>query len=260
MLATAIAATALTLACGEKSNRKEIRGPKPAGVQAAGGGAPAPAAAKKVDPATAGTISGTIKWEGAQPTKEKIDISGNAECVRVQKDTIYDEKLVVNPNNTVRFAFVTIDCSDVYEPPAEPITMDQVGCHYIPHVFALVSGQKLNIKSSDPLLHNVHYIPTNDANEEKNIAMPAPTTKNAVFVGPDKVKFKCEVHPWMGAWCYVQTHPFFAISGEDGTYTIKNVPPGTYKLVLKHESLGEQTASVTVETGKTATADFTLKR
>ena len=84
--------------------------------------------------------------------------------------------------------------------------------------------------------------------------------KNRKFNYPDRVRFKCDVHPWMGAWCIVKSHPFFAVSGEDGSYVIKNAPAGTYKLVLHHEKLGEQTVSVTVEAGKTTTQDFTLKQ
>jgi hypothetical protein len=141
------------------------------------------------------------------------------------------------------------------------VVIDQVGCRYIPHVFAVQAGQKLRIKSSDPTSHNVHFLPTVNVDAEENIAMSAGgADKIRSFPSPDWIKLKCEIHPWMGAWCMVKTHPFVAITGDDGAYAIKNVPPGTHKLVMKHEKLGEQTATVTVETGKTATQDFTLKQ
>ena len=251
-------ALAMLGACdgGDSRSRREIRGPATAtqgGTQAGGG-------VKKLDPATAGTIAGTVKWTGAKTSPEKIDVSGNPDCVKISKETIYDEKLVVNGNDTVRNVFVFVDTPDSYEVPAEPVVIDQIGCRYTPHAFAVQAGQSLKIKSTDATTHNVHFIPSGDLNEEENFGMnPGQPAKTRTFAGPDWIKFKCEVHPWMNAWCLVRNHPFMAITGEDGTYTIKNVPPGTHKLVMKHEKLGEQTASVTVETGKTVSQDFTLK-
>jgi plastocyanin len=249
----------VTAACGggDSRSRREIRGPA---APAAGGGAQA-SGPKKLDPATAGTISGSVKWEGAKPTPKPIDVSGNPDCVKASKETIYEEALVVNANDTVRNCIVSIESTDAYEPSAEPVVIDQRGCRYIPHVFALQTGQKLKIKSSDPTLHNVHVIPTGDVNDESNDAMnTGAPDRIKIYTAADWLKIKCEVHPWMSAWCSVKTHPFFAVTGDDGTFTIKNVPPGTHKLVLKHEKLGEQSASITVETGKTATHDFTLKQ
>jgi len=250
-----VALAALTAACdgGESYSRREIRGPD------TGGGAAGPASgAKQVDPATAGTIRGTVRWEGPKPTMERIDVSGNPDCAKVVKETIYYETIVVNANDTVRNCFVSIDTADAYSPPAEPVLIDQVACRYVPHVIGVQVGQKLRIQSSDPTLHNVHMIPTGDVNEEKNMSFLTPGVKSETFVAADWIKFKCEVHPWMAAWCAVRSHPFFAVTGDDGAYAIQNVPPGAHRLVLKHERLGEQAVTVTVETGKTATQDFKL--
>jgi plastocyanin len=259
--AALLAIAAMIPACGgdDSRSRREIRGPSTGGGTG-GGGQAAGGGVKKIDAATAGTISGTIRWEGAKPTMEKLDVSGNPECLRVVKEEIFKEDIVVNANGTVRFAYLALDSSDTYEPPAEPAVIDQIGCTYVPHVMAVMSGQKLNIKSSDPFLHNAHYVPTSEANTEENIVFTSTGIKARTFSGPDRIKFKCDVHPWMGAWLHVPTHPFFAVSGDDGTYTIKNVPPGSHRLVLKHEKLAEQSATVTVETGKTTTQDFTLKQ
>jgi hypothetical protein len=84
--------------------------------------------------------------------------------------------------------------------------------------------------------------------------------RERTFESNDWIKFKCDMHPWMNAWCAVRTHPFFAVTGTDGTFTINNVPAGTHKLVMKHETLGEQSVSVTVEAGKATTQEFTLKK
>ncbi len=269
MLALGIAGIALGAACGggESRSRKSIRGnvensaaaPAPG---ASGGAATTQAAGgpKKVDPATAGTITGIVKWDGARPTPEALDLSGNPDCSKAIKETVYKEDLVVNADNTVAFAFVSIDTNDVYETPTEPVVIDQIGCHYVPHVLAAMVGQKIKIKSSDATLHNVHYLGTVNTDLEDNFAMPAPGVRERSFTAADWVKFKCDVHPWMGAWLAVRSHPFFAVTGTDGKFTIASVPAGTHKLVMKHESLGEQSVTVTVEAGKTATAEFTLKK
>jgi plastocyanin len=126
-------------------------------------------------------------------------------------------------------------------------------------VLGIQAGQKFQIKSSDPFLHNAHYV--GKVNGENNLAMSKPGVREVTFeVEEGMLKFKCDVHPFMGAWVAILKHPFFATSAADGTFTIKNVPPGDYDLVLHHEKLGEQHAKVKVETGKTATQEFTLKK
>jgi len=261
MTGMGLAALALLAAAacggGDSRNRQAIRGRD---TTAAVGGGGQSTQVKKIDPANAGTIEGVVKWDGAKPAREALDLSGNPECAKTVKETIYSEKLVVNDDGTVCNALLAIDSNDVYEPPTEPFVVDQVGCRYIPHAFAVMAGQKIKVKNSDAFLHNVHYIPAGEVNAEDNFAMPGVGVRERTFTAPDWVKFKCEVHPFMGAWAWVKTHPFFAVTGTDGKFKIVNVPPGTHKLVLKHESLGEQTVTVTVETGKTTTQDFKLKK
>jgi plastocyanin len=261
-LAAGITALAIVAACSsdESPNRKRMREPG-SKAGATGGGA---VTLKKVDPATAGTISGVIKFEGTAPPREPIDMSGNADCMKMAAgEQNYKEDLVVN-DGKVQYAFLFLDVKDSYEVPTEAALIDQKGCRYHPHVMGIQAGQTLNIKSSDPTSHNVHWIGRQEANDESNFAMVKPSVVPKVFVPEEgMLKFKCDVHPWMGAWMGVKTHPFFATSAADGTYTIKNVPPGEYELKLHHESMkvagADQTVHVKVETGKATTADFTLK-
>jgi len=257
ILSATITAIAFAVACGgdETRSRKAIRG-------GGGGDAPktgAPTAAtgtlKKLDPANAGTISGVVKFDGVAPPPKPIDLT--PECSKIVTEQAFEDTLVVK-DGKVEYAFLYLDVKDSYEPSAETVTIDQKGCHYRPHVMGLQAGQKFEIKSSDPFLHNAHYI--GKVNGENNLAMSKPSSRVVTFEAEDgMLKFKCDVHPFMGAWVGIMTHPFFATSASDGTYTIKNVPPGEYDLVMHHEKLGEQRTKVKVETGKTATADFTLK-
>ena len=166
---------------------------------------------------------------------------------------------MVNANGTLKYAFVWVDVPGQYPPPATPAVIDQHGCMYVPHVLGIQVNQPLEIKNSDNFLHNVHFIPKE--NEEKNIGMPKPETKTHAFSYPEQmIMFKCEVHPWMRAWVGVMNHPFHAVTGDEGSFTIANVPPGTYNCVVWHEDLGEKSASVTVTTGQTATVEFTYSK
>ena len=134
--------------------------------------------------------------------------------------------------------------------------IDQNGCMYIPHVIGMMAGQELKFLNSDAILHNVHGLPK--VNREFNLGMPASLTEKSVTLNQPEPLFpvKCDVHPWMNAYVAVMTHPFWAVTGEDGAYTIGNLPAGTYNIEAWHERLGTQTAEVTVADGETASADF----
>jgi plastocyanin len=257
-IAAGLIGAAALLACGDHgaSSSSAIREVEEGGLD---GDAAAAVGIAMAERAGAGAIAGSVKWEGERPEPKRIDVSGNPDCLKISTEPIYEEHLVINPNGTVRNCVLWIDDPAVQEPPAEEVVVDQKHCRYVPHVFAVQVGQKLRIKSADPIMHNVHYIPTGDVNEEDNFSMLAGSPdKLRTFVAPDWIKFKCDVHPWMTAWCAVRPNRYFAITGDDGTFTIRDVPAGSRKLVLKHERLGERSATVEVQAGGTTTQDFTL--
>jgi plastocyanin len=130
---------------------------------------------------------------------------------------------------------------------AAPVVLDQKKCLYFPQILAVQTGQKLLVKNSDPCIHNVHIVPK--ANEEKNLPqMPGGADLEFTFEKPEPfLKFQCDVHPWMFAWVTVVDHPYFAVSGADGKFTIKNVPPGKYTLEATHRKFGMQTAEIEVK-------------
>ena len=147
-----------------------------------------------------------------------------------------------------------------YPTPKEAVVIDQQGCIYLPRVAGVMVDQVLQFKNSDGILHNVHGLPK--VNREFNIGMP-PTLKESsrTFNKPEPLfKVKCDVHPWMNSYVAVMTHPYFAVTGEDGTFTIdtSGLPDGTYEIEAWHERLGTQTGSVTVSGGE-ASADFSFK-
>lgn len=123
-------------------------------------------------------------------------------------------------------------------------------------------GQPLEIRNSDPTFHNVHFVSRN--NGGFNIGQPRKGLKTVrTFSKPElpgTAFFKCDVHPWMRAWVGIFDHPFFDVTGDDGSFTISGLPPGTYELEAWHEKLGTRTAKVTLKAGETVTVNFTFKR
>jgi plastocyanin len=143
---------------------------------------------------------------------------------------------------------------------ASPAVVDQKGCIYTPGILAIQTGQKLIVKNSDSCVHNVHSVPAADGNSSHNdVQMAGGADLTYTFDKPEMfLKFQCDVHPWMFAWVSVFDHPYFSVSGKDGKFVIKNVPPGKYTLVATHRKLGTQTQEIEV-TDKEASANFTFE-
>jgi plastocyanin len=140
-----------------------------------------------------------------------------------------------------------------------PVVLDQKGCLYTPQILAIQTGQKLIVKNSDPCLHNVHATPTVPGNPESNQGQgPGAPDLTFTYTQPEMfLRFKCDVHPWMFAWVSVFDSPWFCVSGPDGKFVIKNVPPGKYTVEAAHRKLGTQTQDVEVKDGD-VTANFTF--
>jgi len=230
-----------------------------------GGSAPAPqtkAALPEghVDPATAGTISGRILFQGTAPVMPLIDMSSNPSCERQHKAQAKAETVVVNPNGTLRYAYVRIKeglAPAHWTPPAESVKLTQDGCIYEPHVVGLMVDQTLEILNDDPVNHNVHA--ESQINPAWNISeAPRDEHKFRKF-SSEEILFPmtCSVHPWMRSLIAVSSHPFFAVTGEDGTFSLTGVPPGTYTMEVIQEKLGRKEGKVTLAASGTATLDFT---
>ena len=221
--------------------------------------APTPAATAAVDPATAGEITGKIAFEGTKPTAARIRMDAVPAC---GKEPTFVEEVVVNDNGTLRnvYVYVKEGLGDKSFPvPAEPVVLDQHGCTYHPHVLALMVGQKFQVKNSDPTNHNVHPLPK-DNREWNRSQPPGAANLEETFPRPEvAIPVKCNVHPWMKAYIGVQKHPFHAVSGPDGTFSIKGLPPGDYTIEAWHEKYPAQTIKVTVGAKETKTADFSFK-
>jgi plastocyanin len=179
----------------------------------------------------------------------------------LHSEPLFSDKVVVNDNGTLKNVFVYVKeglGDQTFAPPAEPVVFDQEGCHYEPHVFGIQVGQTLKVLNSDPFLHNVNVMA--EENRGFNLGMPNQgDERERDFRVPEiMVHIKCDVHAWMEAYAGVVPHPFFDTSGEDGTFSLNNLPAGTYVIEAWHEEYGTTTQSVTVTDGASAAADFTF--
>jgi hypothetical protein len=202
--------------------------------------------------AWAATLSGTVFFKGTAPQPERIKMSTDAYCLGAEKGApVHHQELTVNGNGTLADVFVVVkDYQGPIPPPStEPVVFTQHVCHYSPHVFGIQVGQPLKIVNQDPTLHNVHSLAK--ANPIFHVGMP--TKGLAVekkFTMPERmVRIKCDVHGWMNAYAGVVEHPFFAVSGTDGSFQIANLPPGEYTLEAWQEKLGTKTEKVKVTEG-----------
>jgi plastocyanin len=223
--------------------------------------APAPAAvvANPVDPATAGSLKGSIKLEGTPPATQTINRRSDPYCE--QQGEAKTENFVVSDGGLQNvFVYVKDGLGNMKFPvPTTPVVLDQKGCTYAPRVFGIQAGQPLEILNSDDTLHNIHALPMNNREFNRGQAVKGLRQTHVFTTAEVMVPFKCDVHRWMNAWVGVLDHPFYSVSGQGGAFDIQKLPPGTYTIEAWHEKLGTQTQMVTVGPKETKEISFTFK-
>jgi plastocyanin len=210
----------------------------------------------------AADITGTINFKGTAPAERELTpIKEDPNCAALYPGALPKTKFyVVGANGELADVIISLKgiAGKSAGAGAGAATLDQKGALYTPQIVAIQTGQKLIVKNPDPLIHNVHTKPA--ANPESNLVqMQGGADLTYTFDKPEPfLKFQCDVHPWMFAWVSVFDHPYFAVSGADGKFTIKNVPPGKYTLEAAHRKLGTQTAEIEVKEGGAA-QNFTFE-
>jgi len=226
--------------------------------------AAATTAKKTVDMSTVGSISGVVKLEGAAPKFRPINMSADPYCVKANHGhPVYPDEVVTGPGNSLANVVVYIKSGleDYSFPtPSESVTLDQKDCMYTPHVVALMVGQQIKVINSDQTTHNIHPTPTDNRQWNKSQPPGAPPILET-FARPEiAIPVKCNVHPWMKGYIAVMSNPYYAVTGKDGQFDLKNVPPGTYTIEAWQEKYGTQDQTITITSKQEKTGvDFTFK-
>lgn len=236
-------------------------------LSACGGGSEAPqqdtaAPAAETAPAAAAatgtaSISGRISFEGTPPAADKVKLSADPKCAAVHPDGLERSAVKVKDGGLADVVvYVKSGVSGSYPTPSEPVLLDQDGCDYHPHMLGVMVGQSLKIRNSDDTLHNIH--PRPQQNAEFNLGQPRKGMESTKTFDKAEtmIPVGCDVHPWMRAYVSVFTHPFFAITKEDGTFEIKGLPAGEYEIEALHGKAKPVSGKVTLKDGESAKFDL----
>jgi hypothetical protein len=220
------------------------------------------APAFRVDPATAGSISGTIRYAGKKPVKKQIDMSEDPACVQAHHGKALDESLILSSTGGVADAFVYVKSGlegKRFETPLAPVTIDQNGCWFNPRVLGIQTNQQLRVINSDPVTHNIH--PMAQINREWNHSQgagDAPLARR--FTKPEvMIRVKCNIHSWMHAFIGVVDNPYYAVTKADGSFSLPGLPPGTYTIGIWQETSGLEERQITVAPRANSPLNVTLK-
>jgi plastocyanin len=209
-------------------------------------------------------IAGTVKLDGPAPHQRPIDMSKDPSCAQTRGGApAAGEGVVVGANGGLANVAVYISQGLAGYVPVQskPVTFEQKGCQYVPHVVAVNPGQHMAILNEDKTMHNIHPDPKPGSGNvafNKSQLGGSPALDVAWTAEEVAIPVKCNVHPWMHAYIVVAKGPT-GVSDANGAFTLDNVPPGTYTLTAWHETYGTQTQKVTVAAGKPVTVDFTFK-
>ena len=212
-----------------------------------------------IDPANFGSISGVISFKGTAPKLPAVDMTADPGCPQSPQPS---DAVVVNDGKLANvFVYIKEGLPQGGFPaPSDPVVLDQKGCRYVPHMMGIMVGQPFKVTNSDNADHNIHDLPKNNPqwNESQMAKDPAivKTFKNPEMMLP----LQCNQHPWMRAYVNVMSNPYYAVSAQDGSFTIRNLPPGEYTLAAMHEKFGEKMMKVKVGPKENVEAEFLFTR
>jgi plastocyanin len=250
---TLVASLALTVAvvagCGRHSPSNEIEAHKAAPT-------------KTVDRATVGSISGRVTLSGTPPTMRAIDMSDEPSCAKQHGTPVIPPMVVADATGNLANAVVYVKSGVddyAFRAPSQSAALTQKGCMYEPHVVAVMAGQKLEVSNDDQAIHNVFLM--SQSNQPSNRSeQPGSAPIEEVLTTPElAIPIKCNVHPWMKGYVFVFDHPYFAITKSDGTFTLPNLPPGTYTVAAWQEMYGTTEQSITIAPKQAAITNFVFK-
>jgi plastocyanin len=212
-------------------------------------------------PADDAVVNGVVKLEGNVPSPNHFDMAGDPQCAKLHPTGATAEDIVTDSNGGLQnvIVFISAGLADrTFDPPKDAATIEQNGCMYQPHVIAIEVNQKLEVVNSDTTTHTIHVLPVNNPPWDK----PQPPGPPIEVTFPQQevaIPVKCDLHPWMRGYIAVFKHPYFAVTARNGSFEIKNLPPGTYTIQAWHEKLGTATQEVTIRASESKSLEFVFK-
>jgi plastocyanin len=209
----------------------------------------------------AGTVGGKVTVEGVTVMAKTINMASEPGCAKMYSTPPKSEDLVVGQGNMLEnvVVYISAGAPDESSAPSQPVQVVQKGCRFAPHVVAMQTGQPVQMVNEDSTSHNIHPLATN--NREWNKAEPpgaTPLTES--FARPEFISVKCNVHPWMHAYFAVLKTSHYAVTGDNGDFSLNNLPAGKYTITAWHETLGTQTQEITITGNETVPVNFVFKR
>jgi Carboxypeptidase regulatory-like domain len=217
------------------------------------------AAGRRSAPPMAGTVSGTVTFTGTPPKMKPIDMAKEPSCAAQHSTPAETQTVVTGPNSSLQYVVVYVSAGDqAATAPTTPVRFDQKGCTYIPHVLAMIANQPLEIANNDQTSHNIHPIPTKNPEWNKSQPPGSPPIETK-YATPEFIPVKCNIHPWMHGYFAVLNTSHYAVTGEDGTFSLAGLPPGKYTITAWQEHMGTQTQDVTITGSETQKVNFVFK-
>jgi len=208
-----------------------------------------------------GSVAGTVTFDGDRPDPLPNLSPKEEETKGCHHDDhpmdLTDRTLLIGEKGGIANVVVTIDVDDAdVKPREEPVELDQKSCRFEPHVLVMRVGETIRYANSDETNHNIHTYAKKNKNINNNVA--GGSNYEMVLDKEETVKIGCDIHPWMNGYVFITEASHFAVSDENGNFTIEGLPAGTYKAEYWHETLGKGKADVTVADGQPAKLDITM--
>jgi hypothetical protein len=217
---------------------------------------------KPVDASTAGSVSGVVRLQGDSPVRRAINMAAVPNCSKQHASPVLTEEVVPGENGTLQNVVVYLQgdfSSYRFEVASLPAQIDQSGCIYKPHVTALMVGQSLQVTNSDQATHNIHSLAKANRRRNDSQSPGGPPIVQSFSREEIAIQVKCNVHPWMKAYVAVLSNPYFQVTAEDGSFEIKNVPPGKYKVIAWHELFGSSEEDITIDPSESKKVTVSFK-
>jgi hypothetical protein len=207
------------------------------------------------------SVKGIVTFTGTVPRAKQINMAADPSCAKQHAAPAVIQEVVTDKEGDLQnvIVFISDGLGDhAFDPPTQPAVIEQKGCLYQPHVLAMQANQPLEVVNADPVMHNIHPMPNN--NREWNKAEVPGSKIDESFPRQEiAIPVKCNLHPWMRGYIAVFKHPYFVVTGKDGSFDLGNLPPGLYTLTAWHEKLGTMTQKITLGANETKNIDFVFK-